>query len=153
DLNKSYFAAKLNGNFYNNARFGMPRIQGVIALCDAENGFPLAVMDSIEISIIRTGAATAVAAKYLARSDANTMTICGCGNQGRVSLRAIAKVRSLKQIYAYDIDATLAERFASELSQELQIDIEPVNDLTSAVKHSDICVTCTPSKEPFLNPE
>ena len=65
-INKSYFAAKTNANFPENAkRFGLPLIQGVIVLFDAENGYPLALMDSMEITIIRTGAATALAAKYL----------------------------------------------------------------------------------------
>ncbi|HKP35692.1 MAG TPA: hypothetical protein VJT71_02450 [Pyrinomonadaceae bacterium] len=84
ELNRPYFAAKLNANFPQNAKqFGLPLIQGVIALCDAESGYPLALMDSIEITILRTGAATAVAAKYLARPDSKSILICGCGNQGR----------------------------------------------------------------------
>ena len=89
----SYFAAKVNGNFFHNAqRFGMPNIQGLILLCNAENGLLLAVMDSIEITILRTGAATAIAARYLARSRSKVATICGCGNQGAVQLRALAQV-------------------------------------------------------------
>src|SRR2546422_11777045 len=82
---ESFFAAKINGNFFRNPeRFGMPAIQGIVLLCDGENGRPLALMDSIEITILRTGAATAVAAKYLARADARVVTSCGCGNHGRV---------------------------------------------------------------------
>src|SRR5436305_11370440 len=69
------FAAKINGNFFN----AVPRINGVIVLCDATDGKVLAVMDSIEITILRTGAATAVAAKYLSRENARTALICGCG--------------------------------------------------------------------------
>jgi alanine dehydrogenase len=93
ELERPYFAAKVNGNFPQNMKqFALPLIQGVIVLCDAENGYPLALMGSIEITIQRTGAATAVAAKYLARSDSKIATICGCGNQGRISLRAISKV-------------------------------------------------------------
>src|SRR5215470_9054780 len=77
-LARTYFAAKVNGNFFRNAeRYGMPNIQGIIMLCDGENGYPLALMDSIEITIIRTGAATAVAARYLARDDSKTAVICG----------------------------------------------------------------------------
>lgn len=152
ELSRPYFAAKLNGNFFrNNQRFGMPNIQGLIVLCDAENGYPLAVMDSIEITIIRTGAATAVAAKYLAREDATVATICGGGNQGRVSLRALTKVRRIEQAYVYDLDNRRALRFAEELSGELRIEINPVQDLPMAVSKSDICVTCTPSKQPYLN--
>src|SRR5262249_22583702 len=102
---KPYFAAKVNANFFQNAKtFGMPNILGIIVLCDGENGYPLAVMDSIEITILRTGAATAVAAKYLARADARAATICGCGNQGRISLRALTAVRPVQTVYAFDAD-------------------------------------------------
>jgi alanine dehydrogenase len=154
ELDRTYFAAKTNANFPQNAkRFGLPLIQGVIVLCDAENGYPLALMDSMEITIIRTGAATGVAAKYLARSDARVVTICGCGNQGRISLKALAKVRRLSRAYAWDIDQGEAQRFADELSGEHHIEISPVEDLAAAVQQSDICITCTPSKEYFLKRE
>src|SRR4051812_14257320 len=116
ELDRLYFAAKTNANFPQNVkRFGLPLIQGVIVLCDGENGYPLALMDSIEITIQRTGAATAVAAKYLARSDSKTATICGCGNQGRISLMALARVFPLEKVFAFDSDDAQARRFASEL--------------------------------------
>ena len=154
ELTRPYFAAKVNGNFFRNEqRFGLPNIQGVIVLCDAENGSPLAVMDSIEITIIRTGAATGVAAKYLARPDATVATIVGCGNQGRISLRALAAVRKLKNAYAFDIDHERAARYADELSSELQIAITAAQNLSEALGDSDICVTCTPSKQFFLKRE
>src|SRR6267378_5910374 len=90
ELNHSYFAAKVNANFPENVkRFGLPMIQGVVVLSDGENGYPLALMDSIELTIQRTGAATGVAAKHLARVNSKTATICGCGNEGRISLRAL----------------------------------------------------------------
>src|SRR5258708_3286072 len=72
-------AVKVNGNFFGNReRFGLPNIQGLIVLVDGENGSPLAVLDSIEITILRTGATTAVAARRLARPDSRAVTICGC---------------------------------------------------------------------------
>src|SRR5215213_8553343 len=93
ELDRPYFAAKTNANFPQNVkRFSLPLIQGIIVLCDGENGYPLALMDSIEITIQRTGAATAVAAKYLARPDSKVATIAGCGNQGRISLQSLAEV-------------------------------------------------------------
>ena len=154
ELDRSYFAAKVNANFPQNVkRFGLPLIQGVIVLCDGENGYPLALMDSIEITIQRTGAATAAAAKHLARSDSKLATICGCGNQGRISLQALARVFSLERAFAYDLDAARAEKFASELSEELRIEIETVRDLGQAVNRSDICITCTPSTQFFLKQE
>lgn len=150
-LNRTYFAAKTNANFPQNVKcFGLPLIQGVIVLCDGTNGYPLAVMDSIEITIQRTGAATAIAARYLARADAKVATICGCGNQGRISLRALALVRPVARVFAYDQDEAQAQRFAAELAAELRIEVSAIRELERAVRHSDICITCTPSRQPFL---
>jgi ornithine cyclodeaminase/alanine dehydrogenase len=150
-LAQPYFVAKVNANFPNNVkRFGLPLIQGVIVLCDAEDGRLLALMDSTEITIQRTGAATAVAAKYLARPDSTVVTICGCGNQGRISLRALAGRFSLERVFAYDSDVTQAEVFANELSAELRIQVDAIRELKTAINQSDICITCTPSKQPFL---
>ncbi len=118
DLERSYFVAKSNANFPNNRKIGLPTIQGVIILCDAVNGRLLALMDSIEITIIRTGAATAVATKYLARENAKTVLICGCGSQGRISLEAIMKVRNIEKVFAYDIDAEQARLFAETMSAQ-----------------------------------
>ena len=154
ELGRTYFAAKVNANFPNNmSRSGLPTIQGVIALCDGANGSLLALMDSIEITILRTGAATAVAANHLARSDSRVATICGCGNQGRVHLRALTKVRPLQRAYAFDRDERHAQRFADDLSAELHIEVKAVRDLATAVGQSDICVTCTPSRQFFLKRE
>jgi ornithine cyclodeaminase/alanine dehydrogenase len=151
-LARTYFAVKSNGNFFQNMRrHGMPNIQGLVILCDGENGYPLAVMDSIEITIIRTGAATAVAAKHLARPGSKVATICGCGNQGRISLRALTKVHSLEKVYAYDLNNESALSFSRSLATELRIEVNVVRDLADAISQSDICVTCTPSKEYYLN--
>lgn len=153
NLERSYFVAKVNANFPNNRKIGLPTIQGVVVVCDAVNGRLLALMDSIEITIIRTGAATAVAAKYLARENAKTALICGCGSQGRISLEAIMKVRKLEKIFAYDIDNALARRFAEDLSGEFEIEITPTGDLAKAARVSEIIVTCTTAREYFLGLE
>lgn len=151
---RSYFAAKVNGNFFYNAtRFGMPNIQGVIVLCDAGNGFPLAVLDSIEITIQRTGAATAVAARHLARPDSRTVAICGCGNQGRVQLRALRRVLPLESVHAWDLDGAAAQRFADEMAAELGLMAVAAGSPAAAAAESDVCVTCTPSRQAFLRRE
>ena len=148
---RTYYAAKVNGNFPQNMSLrGLPTIQGVIALYDGESGYPLALLDSIEITILRTGAATAVAAKYLARPDSKAATVCGCGVQGRVQLKSLAQVLRLERVYAYDQDEALSGRFAGEMSEELGIVVTPVTDLPGAVGESDVCVTCTPSRRAFL---
>ncbi len=110
-------------------------------------------MDSIEITIVRTGAATAVAAKYLSLPDATIATLCGCGNQGRISLKAIMKVRALTTVYAYDTDPCVAKQFAKERSEELQISVIAIDNLSKAVRESQLCITCTPSKKYFLKQE
>jgi alanine dehydrogenase len=125
----------------------------LIVLYDGENGRPLAVMDSMEVTTLRTGAATAVAAKYLARADSKAATVCGCGNQGRVQLRALASVLPIERAYAYDRNESRAREFAEELSRELRIEVTAASDLTDAVRQSDVCVTCTPSKKYFLKRE
>jgi len=154
ELARSFFAAKINANFPQNAkRFGLPLIQGAIFLADAQNGYPLAILDSRQITIQRTGAATAVAAKYLARPDSKSILICGCGNQGRVSTHALSKIFSFEHVFAYDIDSAEAQRFASDLSEDLKILVETTSDLGEAMKGSDICVTCTPSTRFFLKQE
>jgi alanine dehydrogenase len=154
DLSRPYFAMKLNGNFTNNPqRHEMPAIQGIIVLCDAENGFPLAVLDSIAVTIARTGAATAVAARYLARRASATATICGCGHQGRIQLAAILRVCPIRRVFAFDADPARARLFAEELGPAANIEIRAVEDLSSALRESDVCVTCTPSRRPFVRLE
>jgi alanine dehydrogenase len=151
ELGRSYFAAKVNGNFpQNHVQFGLPTIQGVIVLSDAANGAPLAIIDSREITSRRTGAATAVAAKYLARKDARIVTVCGCGTQGRVQLEALARVCQIEKAFAYDTNSDQAAHFASELTSLLAIPVKVTTDLSSAVRGSDIIVTCTPSRRPLV---
>src|SRR6266550_3158116 len=148
---RNYLVAKLNANFPgNNAHFGLPTIQGVIVVFDAENGVPLAILDSIDITLKRTAAASAVAAKYLARKDSSVATICGCGQQSRAQLRAALLVLPLAKIYAFDVNKRAAIKFSKELSRELKIDIELVRDLASAIQKSDVCITCTTANEFFV---
>jgi alanine dehydrogenase len=92
-----------------------------------------------------------MAAKYLARTDASVATICGCGAQWRIQLRALSKVRALKRVYAFGLDYARAERFAREFSDELCIEVRPVRELAIPVSESDICVTCTLSRQHYLS--
>jgi alanine dehydrogenase len=152
DLGRRYFAAKTNANFPGNpGRFGLPTIQGVVLLSDADRGTPLAIMDSGEITSLRTGAATAVAARHLSRPDAKVATVCGCGLQGKAQLRALAAVRPLSRAYAVDKDHARAVAFALEMTSALGFEVSAVTDLHAAARASDICVTCTPSREPILD--
>ena len=148
---QSVFVAKVNANFPGNpSRFGLPTIQGIIVLFDAINGRPLALLDSIEITTVRTAAASAVAARRLARADAATVTVCGCGEQGRSQLRALTRVRPIRRALAFDTDFAKAERYARELSAELEVGITPVHELGEETKRSDIWVTCTTARRWFV---
>jgi ornithine cyclodeaminase/alanine dehydrogenase-like protein (mu-crystallin family) len=146
-------AIKLNGNYPGNpAANGLPTVQGVIYLADATNGRPLALMDSIEVTINRTGAATTLAARHLARRDSRVATICGAGVQGRIQAKALAAAARLDAIHVWDIRPDAAKKLASELAQDLKIDVRPSADL-AVTRQSDIIVTATSSKTPFLTPE
>ena len=117
------------------------------------HGRLLAVLDSMEITIRRTAAATAVAAKYLARQNSSVATLCGCGEQARAQLRALCLILSLRKVYAFDIDSSASLRLAAQLSCELPIDIEAVRSLPGAIRSSDVVVTCTPATEFFVHKE
>jgi ornithine cyclodeaminase/alanine dehydrogenase len=149
-----YVAAKINGNFPSNkARHGLPTIQGAVYLADAGNGSPLALLDSTEITLQRTGAATAVAARYLARKDATTAAICGCGEQGRIQLAALRHVLDLRTAFAWDADADVARAFARRMAAETGITVQAVDELGEATRTSGAIVTCTTAREPFLGIE
>jgi alanine dehydrogenase len=154
ELGRRYFVVKTNANFPDNpGRNSLPTIQGVIVLADAERGTPLAVIDSMEITTLRTGAATAIATQHLARPETRTATIVGCGTQGRMQLRAVSAVRRLERVYVCDRDLAIARRFAREMAAALGLDVEATADLAGAAARSDVIVTCTPSRVPVLGPD
>jgi ornithine cyclodeaminase/alanine dehydrogenase-like protein (mu-crystallin family) len=109
-------------------------------------------MDSGEITALRTAAATAVAARHLARKDSRVAGIVGCGKQGRIQLRALMQVLPITHVRVADNDRVAAARFASAMSRELSIPVDTVADPRAACRESDVCVTCTPSREPLLYP-
>lgn len=154
ELRNRLFGLKINGDFpLNQDRFGMPSLQGLIVICSGQNGYPLAIMDSREITLKRTGAATAIAAKYLANPDSDTVTICGCGAQGRIQLRALAEVLPIKRVFAFSRNRDKARAFALEMLSDLGIAIEAADDLRQAIQDSDVCVTCTRSTQYFVRKE
>ena len=149
-LARRYFAAKCNANFpANPARHGLPTIQGLLLLADAERGVPLAVMDSGELTALRTAAATAVAARYSARENAATLTVCGCGRQAAYQLHAVDRVRPLRRIFAWDVDPGAARAFAAAESARGRL-VEVAPSLADALAASDMVVTCTTARAPVL---
>lgn len=150
-----YFTTKINGGFFSNASSqNLPNILGLIVLNSIENGFPLAVLESSTITAMRTAAATGVAAKYLADPQSTVATICGCGNQAYWQLQALKEViPSIEKVYVFSQDLDKSHIFAKKMSEKLRIELSPTNDLQSALKISQICITCTPSKKYIIEKE
>lgn len=149
---RTYLVVKVNSNFPDNARNGeLPTIQGALLLFDGTNGALLAIMDSIELTIMRTAAATALAARFLAREDARTLMICGCGAQARAQAAAVADVRRFENGFALDADPGRARAFAADMTRDLGFPFEGTHTLGVAAQASDVIITCTTAREPFLD--
>ncbi len=122
----------------------------MIALFDAETGSVLALLDSIEVTLLRTAAATAVAARHLALARASTATIVACGAQAPAQLRALLEVLPLTRVLAYDQREAHAAAFSRAMCAEMEIDVIAARDLALATRESHVVVTCTTSRAAFL---
>ncbi len=127
-----------------NQKKGIPYINGLLILNDPETGIPTTVMDATWITAKRTGAATAVAAKYLARKNSSSVGIIACGVQGASNLEALASVFDICKVKAFDIHPNVAHTFAEKMSETVQADFEVVEDPRQAVIDMDIVVTSGP---------
>ena len=127
-----------------NYKRGLPYITGLLILNDTETGIPLAVMDCTWITAMRTGAASALAAKYLARPESSTVGILACGVQGRTNLEALACLFPLKRVYAYDILPEAQEKYIAEMRARFKFEIVGVKEPKQAVVESDLVVTSGP---------
>jgi alanine dehydrogenase len=145
-----FVVVKTNANFPGNPARGLPTVQGLIQVFDLATGVLIAVIDSIEITTLRTAAATAVAASRLARPDAQVMTVIGCGVQGRAHVRALLGVRSITRVQLWDLDDSVSARLAADLTREGSVRCVILDDLAEGVRHCDIVVSCTPSTRPVV---
>jgi ornithine cyclodeaminase/alanine dehydrogenase-like protein (mu-crystallin family) len=128
-----------------NYKRNLPYITGLLILNDPETGIPLSVMDCAWITAMRTGAATAVAARYLANPESRTIGILGCGVQGRTNLKALKIVLpALHEVKVYDISDDAAGSYAEEMKRETGLDIRIVGTPIEAVEGADIIVTAGP---------
>jgi len=129
-----------------NYKKALPYISGLLILNDTETGIPIAVMDCTWITAVRTGAATAVAAKYLARPDSDTVGILGCGVQGRNNLEALLVIfEGITTVKAYDILPQAQEKYVDEMKTRFNCEVVGVNSPREAVFGSDIVVTAGPA--------
>ena len=143
-------AIKVNGNFpTNRVQHNLPTIQGFVALLDAERGCVLALMDSIEITARRTAAATALAAKYLAKPGSRSLAMIGCGVQALYHIEALRDVAPIETVAFCDPHDAAADAFGTHV-QELGMTARRVADAKSAARGADIVTTVTTSTRPLL---
>jgi len=145
-------AAKIVAVFEDNpSKYNLPTVLATVTLNDASTGYPLAFMEGTYITAMRTGAAGGVAAKYLARKDANAIGIFGTGVQARTQLLAVNEVREVEKVYAFDISVNQSRKFAEEMSKMIGVDIETANSPEVVVKKSEIIATATTSRTPVFD--
>lgn len=139
----------------NPKKLGQPRASAIIILSDPNTGFPLAIMDGTIVSAMRTGAATGVAAKYLANPDSSIAGIIGAGVQSRTQLMAITSVfgQQLKEIKVFDLNQEKTEVFAQEMTKELGVPVRSCTSAEMVFDNSDIVITATMSSYPYVKGE
>ena len=136
--------------FHANSESGLPSHQGTVMLFDAKNGQPLMLFDALEITAIRTAAASAVATKILSRENSSTLAIIGSGEQAKRHIEAMLLVRNIKNINIWSRNEKNARQLVNELSGEYDLHIHVKENVQQAVEHADIICTVTASKEPVV---
>lgn len=138
----------------NPAKRGLPRANALIILTDRETGMPLCVMDGTIVSAMRTGAVTALGAKYLGKPDAEVFGVVGAGVLGRTQIMAFAaQFPNMRDMRLFDINHAKAEALAEEMKASLNIPIRVVNSAQECIEGSDCFVTATMATEPYVVPE
>lgn len=141
--------------FPENMARGLPYISGLVVMNDDETGLPYAVMDCTWITAYRTGAATALSARYLARRESQLVGVLGCGVQGRTNLIALATLFPVTRVFAYDTSDEARRRYAEEMRAALGVEVIQVTAPRDAVAESDMVVTAGPIRkhpEPVIEP-
>jgi ornithine cyclodeaminase/alanine dehydrogenase len=135
----------------NPSKHGLPTVLGTLMLCDPATGKAVAIMDAGYLTAVRTGAASGVATKYLARDDAKSCVVFGAGVQAKQQLVAVNVVRPLEKTWVIDINADAREGFAAEMSEALGLEIIPTEDVEGVVREADIVVTASSSHDPLFD--
>ena len=130
--------------FPGNHKKGLPYITGLLILNDPETGIPVSVMDCVWITAVRTGAATALSARYLARPESSVVGVLGCGVQGRTNVEALNTLFPVKRVMAYDVNAEAVRRYIDEIGSRFNLEVIPAGTPREAVTGCDIVVTAGP---------
>jgi ectoine utilization protein EutC len=148
------FAIKIASGFFDNYRLGLPTGSGMMVVMSAKTGRPEAVLlDNGYLTDVRTGAAGALAARHLARKEIETAGVIGSGMQARYQMVALRQVRDFERLIVYGIIPEQVERYAVEMGPALGVEVIQAENAETVVRNSDVVVTCTPSREPYLKAE
>jgi ornithine cyclodeaminase/alanine dehydrogenase-like protein (mu-crystallin family) len=134
-------------------KFGLPHILALMILTDPESGYPLAVFDGTHLTTFRTGAMTAVAAKYLANPGSGVLAVIGAGTQGRSTAIALSRVFALRELRLFDLDLRAGEKYREEMASLLNLSIRLCAHGREAVDGADMIVTVTSSEGEFVRDE
>lgn len=143
DSTGGYMGLKIYSVSPSGARFLVP-------LMSAQSGEMLALIEANYMGQVRTGAASGLATRLMAREDARTAGIVGTGLQARTQLEAVALARKLEQVQAFSRDASRREQFANEMTSRLGLPVVPVATAEEAVRGVDILITSTTSTKPVV---
>lgn len=143
----------VNSHPNNPLRYGLPTVMAIVILVDPKTGRPLCIMDGTLITGVRTGAAVAVATKYLARKNSKIIGIVGAGSMAPYSIEGLHHVVKIESVRVFDINRSKAERFAREVELSYGISVTAVEKCEDAVRGVDVLVTLTPSREPIIKNE
>ena len=136
----------------NSCIMGIPLIQGVVLVIDAETGEILSLMDGEYLTALRTGAASGLATRFFARREAETMALFGCGVQGHTQLEAVLCERPVKKVYVFDKNRNRAMRLVEEMQEKTDVELIFSRD-TSVLSEVDIICTATDSGKPLFRRE
>lgn len=150
---QSALGVKIVSVFPKNAQRGDPIIHALVMVLDAATGQPLCIMEGSALTAIRTGAASGAATEILARPNAKTAAIFGCGTQARTQLEAICNVRDIHEVYVYSLDTANVSKFVDDMQgngaipQKIHIAKNP----DEAIQDADVICTATTSSTPVFN--
>ncbi|MDH3688595.1 MAG: cyclodeaminase [Gammaproteobacteria bacterium] len=146
------FAVKISPGFFDNPSLGLPSVSGLMVLISAKTGQTEALLlDNGYLTDIRTAAAGAVAAKYLAPQRCTTVGVIGAGTQARLQMQGLHLVRPYKRLLVWARDRAKAERYAQEMGNKLPVETVVVDVAQNVVAESDVVVTTTPAKDPVIS--
>src|SRR6056297_4273638 len=148
-------AIKVASGFFENNKLGLPSASGQMLVLSSETGYLDGVLlDNGYLTQVRTGAAGAVAAKFLASENASNAGVIGSGTQARYQMRALSLVRNIKTIRMFSLDSDeVRDTYVKEMSEELGIKVIKAGSAEEVVRESDVVVTTTPARKGYINAE